>query len=202
MKLFVRFFIVVASFFIVTPLFAAYGEAPTFAGSTTGAPYCSNKAPKMVWPFWAKAAGTNAIDLSWGEMADTSSWTVAYGVSKGTYIYGVSNFGNASSRSLRIGSLPGGTYYVAMRANNGCMPGPFSNEWRVVVGGGTGTAFFGTAAPTPTITTLKTTTFTETRVSPTPKPTARVTPKTTVVPAVTGQQVPWWQRFLNFFKGK
>lgn len=204
MKHFVRFFIIVASFFIVTPLFAAYGGEPaTFAGSTTGSPHCSNTAPKMVWPFWARAAGTNAIDLSWGAMPDTSSWTVAYGVASRTYIYGVSNFGNGNSRSYRIGSLPAGTYYVTIRANNGCMPGPFANEWRVVVGGGgSGTAFFGTAAPTPTITTLKTTTFTETRVSPTPKPTARVTPKTTVIPVVTGQQVSWWQRIVNFFSGK
>jgi len=204
MKHFVRFFIIVASFFIVTPLFAAYGNAPTFASSTTNPPGCSNKAPKMVWPFWAKAAGANAIDLSWGAMPDTSSWTVAYGVASRTYIYGVSNFGNSDSRSFRIGSLPAGTYYVTIRANNGCMPGSFANEWRVVVGGGgtgTGTAFLEPVNPTPT-TKLTTTTFRETRVSPTPKPTARVTPKTTVVPGTAGQQVSWWQRIVNFFTGK
>ncbi len=201
MKHFILFFIVIASFFIVTPLFAAYGGEPaTFAGSTTGAPYCSNAAPRMVWPFWARAAGANAIDLSWGEMQNTSSWTVAYGVASRTYIYGVSNFGNASSRSFRIGSLPAGTYYVTIRANNGCMPGPFANEWRVVVGGRSGTAFFEEVIPT--IATVRTTTFSENRISPTPRPTARVTPKTTVVPGSTGQQGSWWQRFVNFFTGK
>ena len=142
MKHFTRFFLIVASFFIVTPLFAAYGGEPaTFASSTTNPPGCSNKAPIRVWPFWAKAVGTNAINLSWGAMGDTSSWTVAYGVASRTYIYGVSNFGNGDSRSFRIGSLPAGTYYVTIRANNGCMPGPFADEWKVVVGGGS--AFIG-----------------------------------------------------------
>ena len=201
MKYFVRFFVIVASFFIVTPLFAAYGGEPaTFAGSSTGTPHCSNTAPRMVWPFWARAAGANAIDLSWGAMADTSSWTVAYGVASRTYIYGVSNFGNGESRSFRIGSLPAGTYYVTIRANNRCMPGPFANEWRVIVGGGARTTFIEEAIPT--IATVRTTTFSENRVSPTPRPTARVTPRTTGTPAVTGQQTSWWQRLLNIFGRK
>ena len=200
MKHFVGFFILVASFFIVTPLFAAYGNAPTFAASTTNPPGCSNKAPITVWPFWAKAVDTNAINLTWGAVADTSSWTVAYGVSPGTYIYGVSNFGNNSSRSFTINSLPAGTYYVVIRANNGCMPGPFSNEWKVAVGGGgSGTTFFEEVIPTPT--TFQTTTLSGNRVTPTVRPTARVTPKTIGTP-VTGQKLSWWQQILHFFTGK
>lgn len=208
MKHFTRFFLIVASFFIVTPLFAAYGGEPaTFAGSTTGAPHCSNSAPKMVWPFWARAAGANAIDLSWGEMADTSSWTVAYGVASRTYIYGVSNFGNASSRSLRIGSLPNGTYYVTIRANNGCMPGPFANEWRVTVGGGAA-AYTGLISPPVlpignTTTTTTTTTMTGKGIIPTLRPTVKLTPKITVPPVVTpGMPVSLWQKIINFFSGK
>lgn len=129
-------------FFGLPAAYAAYGEAPTFAGSSTNAPFCGNTAPKVIWPFSAKAGAGGTVNLSWGKTENAGSWTVAYGVAPHTYIYGISNFGNGDSRSIQVKSLPGGTYYFAMRANNGCMPGPFSNEWKVVVGGG-GLAFMG-----------------------------------------------------------
>ena len=123
-------------FFALPVAYAAYGEAPTFAASSTSPPTCSNTAPKMVWPFWAKAAGSGKVDLTWGKIEDVTSWTVAYGIAPGTYIYGMSNFGNDTWRSLTVNELPRGTYYFVIRGNNGCKPGPFSNEWKVVVGGG------------------------------------------------------------------
>lgn len=126
-------------FFALPVAYAAYGEAPTFAASSTSPPTCSNTAPKMVWPFWAKAVGNGKVELTWGKMNDVSSWTVAYGFAPHTYIWGQSNFGNDTWRSLTVNELPRGTYYFSIRGNNGCKPGPFSNEWKVVVGGGTQT---------------------------------------------------------------
>lgn len=129
-------------FFTLPDSYAAYGEAPTFAGSSTNAPSCGNTAPKTVWPFTATSMGNGTVDLTWGQMENVSSWTVGYGVAPGTYVYGISNFGNGDWRSLTVSDLPAGTYYFVIRGNNGCMPGPFSSEWKVVVGGG-GSSFTG-----------------------------------------------------------
>ncbi len=106
----------------------AYGESAGLPGSTTLPPVCTTEAPKVAWPFSAKAMGSNTVRLSWGAAEKATSWTVAYGSSSKKYIYGLSNFGNSDSRSVDISSLPGGAYYFAIRANNGCMPGPFSPE--------------------------------------------------------------------------
>lgn len=68
-------------------------------------------------------------------MTLTPKQVMAYGVQPGKYIYGISNFGDSNSRSINIKSLPAGKYYFAVKANNGCMPGAFSNEWPVVMKG-------------------------------------------------------------------
>ncbi|HEX9008300.1 MAG TPA: hypothetical protein VF837_03530, partial [Patescibacteria group bacterium] len=45
-----------------------------------------------------------------------------------------SDFGDNGSRSVNISSLTPRTYYLSLRANNGCRPGDFSPEWQVNVG--------------------------------------------------------------------
>jgi len=199
-------------FFALPVAYAAYGEAPTFAGSTTGVPDCSNTAPKMVWPFWAKAAGSGKVELTWGKMENVSSWTVAYGVAPGTYIYGQSNFGNDTWRSLTVNELPRGTYYFVIRGNNGCKPGPFSNEWKIVVGGGV-SAFTGgqqlgavveaaepeAAAPPEVIAppVVDTGTIQPTVGTEPPAPLPIQAPYIPEAPVT----VPWWQGIIDFFTG-
>lgn len=183
--------------FFALPFAYAYGEGPTFAGSTTGFPVCDKTAPKMVWPFTAKAAGNNAVELNWGKMDNVSSWTVAYGSAPGKYIYGISNFGNDSWRSLTVNDLPAGTYYFVVRGNNGCKPGPFSLEWQVPVGGGGGVARLAssrrTAVPP---------TYTAPKKTQTITPTLKPTKPGATVPAPAPKKVSWWQGILNFLTGK
>lgn len=188
--------------FFALPSAYAYGEGPTFAGSTTGFPVCDKTAPKMVWPFTAKAAGNNAVGLSWGKTDNVSSWTVAYGTAPGKYIYGVSGFGNDSWRSLTVNDLPAGTYYFVVRGNNGCKPGPFSNEWRVTVGGGA--ARMASAGRTvrnvPSVKTVPPT-YTGPK-NQTVTPTLKPTKPGATVPAPAPKKVSWWQNILNFLTGK
>lgn len=111
---------------------------PTMAyGSTPAGPdrECHNTAPAKAWLYSAKNIKTGEVELKWDKVDSASSWTVAYGNQPGKYIYGLSNFGDSNSRSVDIKSLPAGKYYFAVKANSGCMPGAFSNEWPVTVGG-------------------------------------------------------------------
>lgn len=107
---------------------AGYGEAAS-------APICGAQKPGEPWLYRVESLETGTVDLHWDKTDRATSWTVAYGIASGQYIYGVHNFGNSDSRSLRISSLPGGTYYFVVRANNDCMPGKFSSEWQVSVSG-------------------------------------------------------------------
>lgn len=197
---------------------ASYGYNMT--GSTTGfttagsAPGCGSTAPEAPWLYSAVARG-NEVDLTWAKVDNVSSWTVAYGLRSGTYLYGLSNFGNGDSRSVAIGHLPSGTYYFVIRANNGCKPGPFSAEQRVSVG----RSYITTAS----VETLPPTTYEpvvpfvpqvtqpvgriqpiQTFVSPTPRPTTvssqprgQTTPFVTPVPQNKG----FFQRLLDTLFG-
>jgi hypothetical protein len=196
-------------FFALPVAYAAYGEAPTFAGSTTNPPTCDNTAPKSVWPFWAKAVGSNKVYLSWEKMENVSSWTVAYGYAPGTYIWGQSNFGNDTWRSLTVNELPAGTYYFVIRGNNGCKPGPFSSEWKVTVGGG-GTAFTGgqqlgasveAAAPEVIVPPAEAPPVVDPGII---QPTVAAPPPAQLpvqVPVTPTAPAPWWQGIVDFFNG-
>lgn len=183
---------VVATF---TSRVQAYGE-PTFAGSSTNPPGCGNTAPKSVWPFTAKAAGNNAVELNWGKMNDVSSWTVAYGTAPGKYIYGISNFGNGEWRKLTVNGLPNGTYYFVIRGNNGCKPGPFSLEWQVPVGGG------GVARLASTGRAFVPPTYTNPKKTQTITPTLKPTKPGATVPVPAPAKTSWWKSFLNALFGK
>lgn len=206
-----RFFLLSFALLSLTADVKAYGE-PTFAGSSTLPPSCSNSAPKMVWPFTAKAVGNNAIELKWGKMDNVSSWTVAYGYGSKKYIYGLSNFGNGNWNMLTINDLPAGTYYVAIRGNNGCMPGPFSLEWKVKVGSSTrlnpvgnslGAYDVGVVNPpavNPPVVNPKV--YTSPATTKTVVPTVKTVKPSTVVPSPAPKKASWLQNVLNFFSGK
>ncbi|KKT78606.1 MAG: hypothetical protein UW73_C0001G0053 [Microgenomates group bacterium GW2011_GWB1_44_8] len=164
-----------------------------YGGDPPGAPSCNNSVPKKAWLYSAKSSGAGQVDLFWDKVDGASSWTVAYGVQSGKYIYGVSGFGNGDSRSLRVTLLPSGQYYFVVRANNGCMPGPFSNEWVINVGGGS--VRLSTSGVTRAVL--------ETEPTVTPRPTAVVTnpkvqsPAATNIPTVTFAPRPQNPTFLS-----
>lgn len=72
----------------------------------------------------------------------------------------MNDFGDTNSRAVNINMLPAGTYYLVIKANNGCMPGNFSPERKMTVSSngtvaGARTYRFGsilgrTTTPTPT----------------------------------------------------
>lgn len=74
--------------------------------------------------------GTNTVTLTWSPAPDpVTYYLVAYGTSPGVYQYGNPNVGDHNTTSYTVYGLSGDqTYYFAVRAGNGCMPGPFSNE--------------------------------------------------------------------------
>lgn len=179
--------------------FVMVSKVNAYALTAAGAPICNNSAPGMPYISSLRALGGGSVEVSWSAVSSASDWTVAYGVRSHTYIYGIHNFGNGESRSVRINSLPAGRYYFALRANNGCMPGAFSNELAVTVGGGAVQATLqpraGTFQATPTPTTVRGGTV------QTPRPTATVRPGLGI-PAGTPSSTPrptFWQGLMNFF---
>lgn len=189
------------------PALAGYGEA---APNEASAPVCNAEKPSQPSLFSANVIASNAVELTWGAADRASSWTVAYGVESGKYIYGVSNFGNSSSRGIKIGSLPSGRYYFAVRANNGCMPGPFSNEKEASLGGGGGgtsqteeETFTGSGGGQGLFPTQVPGTFQRQTVSPTKAQQKSIIP--TIAPKVTPTPKPMgffqriWQGILRLF---
>lgn len=177
--------------FVAVPHIWAYGESAGLPGSTTLPPVCTTAAPKVAWPFNAKAVGRNTVRLSWGAVDSATSWTVAYGSASKKYVYGLSSFGNSDSRSVDISSLPGGTYYFSVRANSGCMPGPFSPEVAVRLGGGGAvlTPNVGIRPVVPNVTNVPT------RV----QPTVSARPGVPVVTPTVAPRPSLWQSILKLF---
>lgn len=110
---------------------ANYGTSST--STTTAAVVCKNESPaKPVFNFVRKV-DSDEIEIGWNAVERATSWTVAYGIESGKYIYGAADFGDSNSRSIKISLLPAGTYYIVVKASNGCMPGPFSSERKMTV---------------------------------------------------------------------
>ena len=94
---------------------------------------CTNQAPGTPSVSSVRKTGGNEIEIDWNHVDRASSWTIAYGKQKDKRAYGISDFGNSESRSVKIGMLPMGVYYLVIKANNGCMPGSFSEERVITV---------------------------------------------------------------------
>lgn len=108
---------------------AGYGTAP----ANHSAPVCNNEKPGQAQFSFVRKSGTHQIEVGWNAVDRATSWTIAYGKQSGKYIYGIPDFGNNESRAVYINILPPGTYYIVIKANNGCMPGNFSTERRITV---------------------------------------------------------------------
>lgn len=121
---------VVASLVLSNPaLVLGYG-----ATSPASAPSCGNSKPSKPYVNSVRSLGNNAVRVSWGTDVKGDNWTIAYGPGSGQYVWGVDRVGNSNTTYYDIGSLPGGTYYFVVRANNGCRPGEFSDEKSVTLG--------------------------------------------------------------------
>jgi hypothetical protein len=95
-----------------------------------GAPICTSEKPSKAWLYRVKTLGNGQYQLFWDKADRVTSWTIAFGVQPGKYIYGLANFGNDQSRNLIVNTFSNKTFYFVIKANNGCMPGDWSNEWK------------------------------------------------------------------------
>ncbi len=108
---------------------AGYGYSPV----THEATICRNIVPGRPTITNVQSLGNGEIKIAWNTVDRATSWTVSYGNESNKYVYGIVNFGDNQSRAVNIAMLPAGTYYVALKANNGCMPGSFSPEQKIVI---------------------------------------------------------------------
>ncbi len=168
------------------------GGGGTVLGSGVSSSVCTDVAPGGAPILISAVAGTNSVTLTWTAAANPKTYyLVAYGTSPGNYIYGNPNVGGSNTTSYTINNLSGGTtYYFVVRAGNGCMPGPFSNEISATPGGGF------VAGPA--------TGFTEGVLGVsddevTPTPSGEVIGEATSEPSdqSTGQPVCWWWLILS-----
>ncbi len=161
--------LVVLGLAFVPVVMAGYGEAGT-------APGCSAEKPSKPWLYYSEFLGNGQVKLVWDKNDRSGSWTIAYGAESGKYVWGIDRFGNGDLRSFTVNGLPAGTYYFVVRGNNGCMPGPFSNEVKVVAGAKK-VVYTGTTKAPPVVVEPKTTTPKVTLT-----PTKKVQPKVTTTP--------------------
>lgn len=130
-------------------LFLCAGKVVAGYGSAPSAPVCNNEKPGQASFSYVRRTTNNQIEVAWNSVDRATSWTIAYGVEPGKYIYGMADFGDSQSRSVTINMLPPGVYYLVIKANNGCMPGVFSSEKKITVYPGSNNVLGLRVTPTP-----------------------------------------------------
>jgi hypothetical protein len=164
---------IVATIMVVALLTASASAALAYnEPGPAGAPVCNSEKPQKAWLYRVKSLGGGKYQLFWDKADRATSWTIGFGIMPGKYIYGLNDFGNDQSRNLTVDTFSNKKFYFVIKANNGCMPGEWSNEWKV-----------GTAAPvfTPA---AGNTTLNDVDVVVTP-PVAIITPVISEKPVVT-----------------
>lgn len=177
------------------------------------APVCGNVKPQKAWLYRVKSLGKGQYQLYWDKADKASSWTVGYGTQPGKYIYGQNNFGDSNSRGLTVNTFSNKTFYFAVKANNGCMPGDWSNEWKVGTGSIVSTvATTGTVKKTTTPVVKKTTGTVKTVTPTVTKAPAKVTtpvvtqsptvktPTTTTTPTTPAKSGGFWGWLKGLFQ--
>jgi hypothetical protein len=104
---------------------------PTVTPTPTPLNSCNDATPGSVPQLVsASSSGAHQITLTWIESTSpVSYYLLSYGLKSGSYEYGNPNIGAKGTTSTVVGGLATGTtYYFAVKAVNGCMPGSYSNE--------------------------------------------------------------------------
>ncbi len=98
-------------------------------------PPCSQVAPLSAPVLSLSNVLPDRATLNFTKPTDSFTYfLLAYGTKSGEYIYGNPNVGDPeTSEYTVIGLSSNSKYYFAMRAVNGCAPGPFSNEVSLLV---------------------------------------------------------------------
>jgi hypothetical protein len=194
--------IVIASLIVsnfVPTAHAGYGTSST--SNTAASVVCNNESPaKPVFEFVRKS-GASEIEIGWNKVERANKWTVAYGIEKGKYIYGAADFGDENSRSTKIAMLPAGTYYIVVKASNGCKPGEFSDERKMTVfndGRVLGAKTFRSYVPRVLGDKVEATPAPS--VEPSSSPETFVLPQASSAP-VEGKPLNWFQRLIKFIFG-
>ncbi len=96
--------------------------------SSPSAPVCSDLLPFAPTNLAATSLSPSQVLLSWDTISPPfTSFLLAFGPAIGDYRWGNPNIG--TSTSYTVTSLaPGAQYCFYVRAQNGCMPGPISNQ--------------------------------------------------------------------------
>ncbi len=103
---------------------------------SVSAPVCNDPVPGSTPTITSISQGTNSLTITWTPASNpVSYYLVAYGTQPGDYTFGDPNVGNVTSFTIQ-GLSGGTTYYVVVRAVNGCKPGDLSNEVSATPDGG------------------------------------------------------------------
>lgn len=111
------------------------GTTTTQASTSTSV--CNDAVPGGSPVLTSATGGVNSVTLAWiPAPGPVTYYLVTYGTTPGAQTYGNPNIGGPGTTSYTVNGLSGGTtYYFSVRAGNGCMPGPFSNELSAKAGG-------------------------------------------------------------------
>lgn len=128
---------------IYTYHFTTFGSLDTVSSSTsssgggTGGPSCGETKPGTPTLVYAHSTSDNEVELVWTDVSGPMTYyLVAFGDAPGSLKYGNPNIGGRGTIKYTVRGLSGDfTYYFRIRAGNSCMPGDFSNEYAVYVGG-------------------------------------------------------------------
>jgi len=124
-----------------------------FGYGTVSTPTCDNEKPAKVVLYepnhalLPKATGVGEVRLNWLKAERANKYTIGFGTSPRNYIYGVTNIPDTNNYTVKYLN-PGTRYYFAVKAVNECMPGDWSREWSVLVGGTRATTFTHTGGST------------------------------------------------------
>ena len=95
-------------------------------------PVCNDIVPTDPRVLSVTAVGGDSIKITWTKVDRANSYSILYGPNSGNYLYSV--FSTGDTDNFVINGISGGCF--AVKAVNGCMPGPLSPEY--CTGTGTG----------------------------------------------------------------
>jgi hypothetical protein len=95
------------------------------------APTCGTEKPRNIPKIISiKRSGTKQLTITWTKIEGPASYyLIAFGTKSGVYEYATPEIAGRDTISYTINELAvGRTYFLKLRAGNGCMPGEYSPE--------------------------------------------------------------------------